>query len=1242
MRNLFTRLALLAVFLAAPFALKAQNSSSMNGVVTDSTGAVVPQTIVTLANTNTGISFTATTNSTGSYRFPNVPPNPGYTVTFARDGFANYQVTDVTLTVGSVRTQNATLSPGANTTIEVSETAATATINTTDASIGNNFDIQLLNDLPVQSRTSPAALFTLQPGYTSGSFTGARTDQSSVTIDGMDVNDIASGSNLGIVGNAPTDSVQEFKGTVAGLTAGQGTGSGGQFQLVTKSGTNTFHGNINEYHRDTSTVANTWFNNNNGLPRTPLIRNQFGGNIGGPIKRDKAFFFFDFNNDRIIQSASLARTVPTASYLAGNISYINSNAGCTGSSRSNTTPSCISTINSAQVATLDPQGIGFNPALLTFLNARYGHLIGGAYDATLGDGVNTIGYRFTTPTPQITYGYVGRLDYNLTPRQRIFAKFTVARENATQSAIELPGDPFTAPFTDRSYGYVVSHIWEIGQNKVNQLYFGDTVSEYDFGNLYNPTGANQYSFSKYIAGFTSGPYLSGSSQERRVPIPEVRDDFSWQIGHHTLNAGGTFKFIKTNSQLVNDFNFVTVGLSPYTALSRRQAPANAYFGSTTAIYDYFGAFNVALGSIAEVDSNYNYNTAAQQTTQGTGARRHYRYYQTEAYLGDVWKLTPKLTLDYGVRYQLYSVPYEATGYESIQNVTYQNYLAARLAQSAAGTPGSNAVPLNIYSLGGKANNAAPLYNPSYKDFAPRVAFSWNVLPKTVINGSAGIVYDRTVINAVNFIQDQSSQLFQQSVGAPQFDGYSNPRLGANLSYANPNSAPNVKHPFTPNIDDGSITGIVGAPDGLINNQFNNIIDPNLKDPYSIAYNFGMQQELPGHFLMRLNYVGRQGRRLLAQADASQLIDYPDKVSGQTLGAAMTALELQVRAHNGAAFNATPIAWFENVMGHGTAYNAASYGEPSETQLVVDAVESLVSKGDFADTMQAMAGYLVLPSNVAMASQWAGNTYLTNGGFSSYNGLLFTLSKNLSQGLQFDFNYTWSHSIDNTSQVANSIASGSGYGFLCDVVRPRECRANSDFDVQNVINSDFVYSLPFGHKKAFANNTPMWLDEVIGGWKVSGNPSWRSGVAITTSTTAFVAGYANNAPAILTGNKSDVATQPHKVGSSVLGFAACSTSTVCGNLSTNDFAYPTGFNIGNRNALRSPSSFGFDAGLAKNFMILPDNRLRLQFRADFFNVLNHPVFSSPNTDISQSGGAFGQINSTSNSPRVGQFALRLEF
>ena len=262
--------------------LGAQSVSAMTGTVTDSSGAVVPGATVTLTNKVRGLTFTQITSASGTYRFSDIPPGGGYEAVFAfpGGGFAPLTVSNIYLTVASVRTQNATLVVGANTEVEVTASNAEVTINTVDASIGNTFDVKQLNNLPVQQRNDPTALFTLQPGVTdTASVTGARSDQNNVTVDGLDVNDFATGgsvqNNSGItqgfviVGHAPVDSVEEFRGTVAGLGANAGPSSGGQFSLVTKSGTNQWHGNINEYHRDPSLVANSWFNNNAIAHRAP-------------------------------------------------------------------------------------------------------------------------------------------------------------------------------------------------------------------------------------------------------------------------------------------------------------------------------------------------------------------------------------------------------------------------------------------------------------------------------------------------------------------------------------------------------------------------------------------------------------------------------------------------------------------------------------------------------------------------------------------------------------------------------------------------------------------------------------------------------------------------------------------------------------------------------------------------------------------------------------------------------------
>ncbi len=1231
----------------------------MTGVVTDSTGAVIQGVIVTLSNPSTGVLFTKVTDEHGSYRFASVPPNSGYKATFSHAGFSPAQVSDITLAVSVSRTQNITLVPGSVETIEVSAANSDVTLDTSDASVGNNMSVEQLNNLPIYDRTAGiSTLFTQQPGVDSfqGAVTGARIDQTSVTVDGMDANDIASGQTFVIVANAPVDSVEQFTGTVAGLVSTVGTGSGGQFQLVTRSGKNQFHGNLNEYHRDTTTEANDWFDNLNGIPRTPLIRNQFGGDIGGPIRRDKLFFYFDLADSRIVESASNEVTVPLDGFRNGTLNYINNNPGCGDLSRLDNQPGCISSLSANQVAALDPAGTGFNQGVLSFINARYPH----ANDMSQGDGVNTGGFRYKVPVPNDQITYVGRADYNLSPEQRLFGRITVTRANAINDYPEFPTDPVTHPFYDRSYSYVVSHVWQIGQSKVNQFYYGDTISKFEFPDTYNPTGVNQYTFT----GF-SGPYTKFDGQQRRVPIPMVRDDFNWQHGSHSMTFGGTFKFVKTNTNLISNFNYVDGGLTGSAlsgGLDSTMRPSNIATGGSSnannvAVNDYDQLFASALGVVGSISTNYTYNNAGVANPAGSGGPRAYRFFETEAYWGDTWKATPKLTLSYGLRYQLYSVPYEVHGAESVPTpISLNTYIHDRIVQASSGNTSDSGLPFYSYVLGGKANHGPNPYKMAYTDFAPRLAFAYSPFNshKTVINGGAGIVFDRTLINAVNFLQDQYSYLFfntqtnEFGASTVRASMASVPRLGANLAYSSSlNPAPVAVHPpFTPYVDSD------GTPNGLAAGVGSFVISPSLKDPYSIALNAGVQQELPGHMVMKLNYVGRLGRRLLGNVDGSQVIDVPDYTgkSTQSMAGAFAGLTQDLRAGRQPA--AQP--WFEDVLAPGTG---ASIGLGSNTNLVAAMAGQLAYRGDITDSLQSLAAYTYfygftgfLPTNIGIPSQFATNAYLTNLGSSNYHGLLFTLDKNLSSGLRGEFNYTWSHSIDNTSLSANNNALYTATGYVCDALRPRACRADSDFDVRQEINASFTYDLPFGRGRSLLGAAPNWLQETIGGWSFSGLPSYRTGLAITPYSYAYLASFDNDDPAIFTGQRADLKMKINtdRGTNIVYGFAggAAGAAKVL-----SEFRGPIGIEYGQRNLVRGPGAFFLDAGLAKTFSLVSEN-LNLQFRADAFNLLNHPNFGPPALNIVTNASAFGQIAGTNQAPdsfavpaddaRVAQFSLRLEF
>ena len=273
--------------------------------------AVIPDVAVQLLDTRTNASYETKTNAVGAYTFPKVLPGPGYKLIFTKDGFETFQIANIYIAVNSTRTQNAELQIGKVTqVVEVNVQGSAVSLNTTDTVIGSTFDMNRVHELPIEGRESPTALLDLLPGVVdtnssndsngsrAGAVTGARTDQTNVTLDGLDVNDFATGQAFATVGDAPVDSIQEFGAQTANPLAGSGRGSGGEVQLVTKSGTNQWHGAAFDYLRNTATEANTFFNDLNGIPKPKLIQNSFGANLGGPIVKDKLFFFFNYSGRR--------------------------------------------------------------------------------------------------------------------------------------------------------------------------------------------------------------------------------------------------------------------------------------------------------------------------------------------------------------------------------------------------------------------------------------------------------------------------------------------------------------------------------------------------------------------------------------------------------------------------------------------------------------------------------------------------------------------------------------------------------------------------------------------------------------------------------------------------------------------------------------------------------------------------------------------------------------------------------
>jgi hypothetical protein len=279
------------------------------------------------------------------------------------------------------------------------------------------------------------------------------------------------------------DSIQEFRAETANPLAASGRGSGSQVQLVTKSGTNNWHGSAFEYLRNTVTEANTFFNDRNAIAKPKLIRNSFGADLGGPVVKNKLFFFFDYQARRDATEDSVLTTVPLDGYRSGSVSYINNGAGCTNNSRINTQPACITTLTNTQILAqgFDPAGVGTDAGLQTFLNSRYPH----ANDLTSGDGVNTGGFRFNSPVHRSINDYVARIDYNLNSKMKLFGRMSINRDSGGDdqnfdAPVQFPGDPVSHTIVDQSYAYVIGHTWTISPTKINQFYYGETRSDLNF------------------------------------------------------------------------------------------------------------------------------------------------------------------------------------------------------------------------------------------------------------------------------------------------------------------------------------------------------------------------------------------------------------------------------------------------------------------------------------------------------------------------------------------------------------------------------------------------------------------------------------------------------------------------------------------------------------------------------------------------------------------------------------------
>jgi len=1279
-----------SLLLLTSCALAQTSTTSLQGTVTDPSAAAVANATVDLVSAGTQVQRTAATGSQGEYRFQFLPPGT-YALTVTAQGFARFEVKDLQLLVNTPGTANVQLRLGQSTQ-RVTVSDAGPPLNMVDASIGDTFDESQVKQIPIEGRNVPD-LLSLQAGvaYTgnrpdtdrqqdtrNGAVNGARSDQSNVTLDGVDVNDQTSGAAFTSVLPVTLDSVQEFRVTTANYNADQGQGSGAQVALVTKSGSNSYHGSAYEYMRNTITSANDYFLKsaelNSGLPNKPdkLIRNIFGFSLGGPVHKDRLFFFTNYEGKRQREEETVVRTIPTPSLCRGNISYVNKLGTMT-------------TLTPADIANLDSNpnvaARGINPAILDLTN-HTGYFDKGfctgkfaTNDPSVGDGLNYAGYRFAAPVSLDNNAVIARVDYHLTSDGKHILFWRGALQNFSNPQTPfLPGSAPEQTITDHSKGFVVGYTAVLSNTLANTFHWGFTRQSIGFA------GDTNQPWNTFL-GLDQGITYSHNFQ---MPVHNFTDDLSWTKGAHTLQFGGNVGLAR-DPRLSYLHSFSTaIGTTSWMAptgfantTSTLDPGAHGYPEPANSVaYDY--PMLSLLGMVSQMVGNFNYDRSGNTLAEGTPVKRNYGLNWYELYAQDSWRIKSNLTLTYGMRWEFFPPPWEVNGLQASPSVNLGQQFDQNVANMKKGIGYEGIHPVS-FTLGGAANNGSGFYNFEKTDFAPRISIAYTprfqsgVLQrifgsgdKTVFRAGFGRVYDRAGMQLINTFDQNApaglSATVQNPCCIPTTDGAENvPRI----------SSINV----IPQLDLSGAHFFPAVPDGHFPQtppSFGQAItwgvDQSLKTPHAYTIDVSVGRELPRKFSLQVSYVGRIARNLLTQRDLRQPLDLVDPRSGIdyfTAAARISQLGRQgvpVGQINDAMVGPTAAFWHDMLppLASGAQYHP--FGSLPPTTDLMQAIYSLYTTTDtypgnevvglgnvdlYYALSDTLGNYYDFNNATANPSPVVGS--MLNGQFTSmygwssvgtsnYNALQTSLRKQFGAGVEFDLNYTYAKSIDITSAAARvGYNQGLNGSQLVNAFAPNQNRAVSDFDTTHQVNANWRVDLPFGKGQVFGRNAGGALDAFIGGWQIWGLARWTSGFPFSVgSGQAWATDW----------NYSGLATMisPAKAGAfkQPNGSVSAFSDPVAAR---NSFDYTYTGQSGTRNALRGQGFASLDMSLTKRWR-LPWEGHSLQFRGEVFNVPNLKRFNAQSVanpfTLQQLPSSFGDYTSLLTQPRVMQFALRYEF
>lgn len=1240
MKNFRFMLAMLALSICAATAFAQSNTGALVGTVIDQQGGAIAGATITVTDNGTGRERTFQASDQGTFSVPQLEVGT-YTVKITAPGFKSYTATELKIDVAKDYSLNATLETG-RLEENVTVVAGADVINSTGAELQTTVGTRQIQELPLNGR-NPLALIGLQAGTASNGATGTvingqQSSFTNITRDGLNIQDNFIRSNaVDFVPDRPNvDDVGEFNITTQNASPDQGYGAS-QVQLATPRGTSEFHGSIFEYNRNSKFAANTFFNNRNNVKRPFLNRNQFGGRLGGPLPlprfgeggpstyRDKGFFFGSYEGFRLRQSTSASRTILLPQARTGVFTYID-NAGAT------------RTVNVLTLA-----GVGLDPVVA---NRILANVPTAGNNTSLGDQRNTTGFNFNQLQNQDRETVTTRFDVEANSENAFSVVFGWRKELLLRPDIEGGAGFNVTPsgFQDaKTKSLVGSWRWSPTASFSNELRAGALVSEPAFDRTNQPTDFF------YTTPLISRPESVFQAQGRDTFQGLIQDNAVYSWGNHSLRFGGQFQpFVAEPfgppafaQSSIPTFNLGTGAATP--SLIASQFPGGisaAQVGTANALLGLLGGF------VTGGNQTFNATSTSSGFVQGALRKRTLEFENYGFYFSDAWRVSPQLTLNLGMRYELFTPIKEAD----------------RLALEPVIAPGADPIaailnPNGTYDFVGTNAGGNRFFNLDKDNFAPNVSFAYSPTFKNKLLGSLFPGEGRTVIRGgykISYVNDEfvrgadnalaGNLGLTQTVTRTNFNG----RLG------NPASLPTFPTP-------GFQVPRTFAQNNALAGNFGTVfaVDPNLKVPSTQEFTVGVQREIGFQTVVEARYVHSRSNNLIRGLDYNQirifengfLADFerarrnlsrfgnPACASSATTGCEVLTVFPRIEAGG--------------LLSNGTIRNLIATGVPADLATV------------YITNQFGGSSALFLPNPNTGVADLLGNSAKLR-----YNAAQFELRRRFAQGLQFQVNYTFQKALTDTGGVGQT-----NFDPALDINDLASEYNRADYDATHVFNFNGIYELPFGQGKRFMN-TGGAVNTILGGWQVTSIVQIASGAPFSILDprgTLNRAGRAGRQTANTNLSKDEVKKligtfrtpcgiffiNPTVININQTALAngqcgALGSGRGAEGIGATPFAGQAFFNVepgrtGNmeRHFLNGPLYVNWDASLFKNIPLgFIKEGMRFQIRGEAFNVLNRANFFVGNESSGAGNQNIGSVNfgrvTTTFGPRIVQFVGRLEF